>query len=203
MKLARLALAVLLWPLVCASAMAESATGYIDELRFGGTSLDFAFEKSFDYYVYHREGLNAEVLFNEISFGPAADYEPGSFFHSLLTPRPHLGATVSLDSEGTSSLYAGLTWHQELGSIFFIEGSFGAAIHNGKMDEYEPIPGQPGKVYRGLGSPVLFRESIAIGASITENLNVIVQLSHMSHAGLAGEANAGQTDLAVKLGWEF
>jgi len=200
MRFASLAAAILLWPLAVLSAQAEDAPFYIDEVRFGGTSLDFAFETSFDYYVYYRTGVNGEVLFQELDFG-AAGYEPGSLVYNLLTPRPHVGTTISLDEDGTSSIYAGLTWHQELGSVFFIEGSFGAAIHNGKMDEYEFL--RPGKVYRGLGSPILFRESFAIGASVTENLNVIVQLSHMSHAGLAGEANAGQTDLAVKLGWEF
>jgi len=200
MKLKSLALAVVLWPVLVVSAFADSDRFYIDELRFGGTSVDFAFDPTFDYYVYYRSGVNGEVLFQELDFG-SEGYEPGSFMHSIFTPRPHVGTTINLDDTGTSSIYAGLTWHQELGSVFFIEGSFGAAVHNGNMDEGKPL--STGKVYRGLGSPILFRESIAIGASVTENINVVVQLSHMSHAGLAGEANAGQTDLAVKFGWQF
>ncbi|MEL6946719.1 MAG: acyloxyacyl hydrolase [Pseudomonadota bacterium] len=202
MKLVRLALATCLFPWISFAAHAQSPLSYIDELRLGATSLDFAFKDGFDFYVYYREGVNAEMLFTEVDFG-ADGYAPGTFVHSLLTPRPHVGTTISLDPDGASSIYGGLTWHQELGSVFFVEASFGAAVHNGKINRHEPIPGQPGKIYRGMGSSLLFRESIALGASVTKNLNVIVQLSHMSHAGLAGEDNAGQTDLAVKLGWSF
>ncbi len=80
------------------------------------------------------------------------------------------------------------------------KSSFGAALHDGELS---PTRINPTTFQRGLGSAVLFRESFGIGAEVTDNLNVILQISHMSHAGLAGGNNSGQTDVALKLGFEF
>ena len=108
---------------------------------------------------------------------------------------------MSFHDHTPSSIYSGLTWHHALGSVVFIESTFGGALHNGELD---PVwTGGGTKLKRGLGSTLLFRESVAVGANLGEDMTVVLQISHMSHAGLAGDNNSGQTDVALKLGKKF
>lgn len=182
------------------SANAHAGDGWIDEARFGGAIIDIPTFTKQPYYEYNRAGANVEVLFSPVSINFLDIDSSSSFVQELLTPRPHLGATIALEENTTSSIYAGLTWHHELTDLFFLETSFGGAVHNGEMKNVKitPIISR-----RAMGSPVLFRESIALGMKVTDNINALVQVSHMSHAGLAGDDNAGQTDLAFKLGFKF
>lgn len=177
----------------------------IDEARIGGSVLDipytalvvpFGDEKAG--HRYNLPGMNAEVLFKAFDFG-ASDTD-NSFLRTMLSPRLHVGTTISFDDDTASSLYSGLTWHHGLGEYLFIETSFGGAVHNGDMD---PKPINATQTTRGLGSTLLFRESVAIGANLSPDLTLVVQISHMSHADLAGDQNDGQTDLSVKLGKKF
>lgn len=172
----------------------------IDEARFGATAIDVRVIGSEQpHYEYKRAGINAEVLLSPYDFdwreAPSND-----LIRVLLTPRLHIGATVGLEENATSSLYTGFTWHLDLGQTFFLESSFGFAVHDGDMDRSVMANG---KFKRGYGSPILFRESLAVGAALSEHLNIILQVSHMSHAELAGDENAGQTDVALKLGYKF
>jgi len=173
---------------------ANAGERILDEIRFGGGISDIVFQGQASYYEYDRPSLNAELLFSPLNF----DYRdrPGS----LLTPRIHIGGTLGLENNGISSLYSGLTWRFPIVSSIFVEASLGAAIHNGKLTGTVIAPGL---ARRGMGSRILFRESIALGASLTENLNVIVELSHISHAGLAGGDNVGQTSAMIKFGWKL
>lgn len=174
----------------------------IDEARFGGSWIDIPIGNVPNYYEFNQPGVNGEILFTPINidFLDLLDTSQPGIQYQMAMPRVHLGATVAFDSDTASSLYTGLTWHFPVVSGLFVEGSFGAALHDGEMSTVRPAPG---RAIRGLGSALLFREGVAVGFEVTEQLNVLVQLSHISHAGLAGDDNAGQTDLAVKAGWKF
>ena len=171
----------------------------IDEARFGGNLLDIPTGERMSYWQYNMPGANAEVLFTPFDF-EMSDTPSEGFLREVFTPRLHVGTTISFDSHSPSSIYAGLTWHHELGQYLFIESTFGAGLHDGEMDVKHLANG---RAIRGLGSPLLFRESIAIGANVTEDITLVLQLTHMSHAGLAGDDNSGQTDVALKIGKKF
>ncbi len=178
---------------------ANATDHIISEVRVGAGVGDFSYNGRTHYYEYDREEINAELLFVPLSLGDGENAS-NDIIRMLLTPRPHLGGTFSLQNDGTSSLYGGLTWHYAFTPRLFIESSFGAAVHNGELNS--ALIG-PGLLRRGYGSTILFRESVAIGAELRENLNVILQFSHMSHAGLAGAENSGKSSIHLKLGWEF
>lgn len=109
--------------------------------------------------------------------------------------RPHVGATVNLNG-GESMAYAGLSWTVPLGDIFFVEGAFGAALHNGALHGAADPD-------RNLGCPVLFHEAVSVGANLTTNASIMVTAEHASHAGLCGNDNRGLTNLGVRLGFRF
>lgn len=190
-----LASAALMGSVVAASSMDVE----IDEARFGGNLLDIPTGERMTYWSYNMPGANAELLFTPFDFD-MGDTPSEGFLREVFTPRLHVGTTISFDSHSPSSVYAGLTWHHAIGQHFFFESTFGAGLHDGNKEK-KVIPGP--KDIRGLGSPLLFRESVAIGANVGENMTVVLQLTHMSHAGLAGDDNAGQTDVALKFGRKF
>lgn len=136
--------------------------------------------------VSHIEDINFEALFT----APMIDS-----FIWLGKVRPHVGATVNLDGH-ESMAYAGLSWTVPVTNNFFVEGSFGGAIHNGPLHgAIEPD--------RNLGCSVLFRESASVGANLTESSSIMLTLEHASHAGLCGEDNRGITNLGVRVGFKF
>ena len=177
---------------VALSGVSAHANG-IDEVRFGGT---WANPDAIDngHPEADQAGITAEVLFSELNLDTRTD-AGDDFIHQLLTPRIHVGGMYNFDDDGTSYVYAGLTWHHELTDTIFFESTFGGAINDGSET--------PTATRAGLGSSVTFRESIALGFSVTESTNVIVQLEHLSHANLAGDFNRGLTNASVKVGFKF
>lgn len=129
--------------------------------------------------------VNGEVLF-------AKPFARDDWADALI-PRPHLGATVNT-AGATSSIYGGLTWQVPIGEIFFVEGSFGAAVHNGSED---------GSADRNaLGCSPLFRESASAGFVIDRRVTVMATIEHMSNAGLCDE-NRGLTNMGLRVGYRF
>jgi len=136
--------------------------------------------------VSHVEDLNFEALFT----APMVDS-----FVWLGKVRPHVGTTVNLDGH-ESMVYAGLSWTVPVTNSFFVEASFGGAIHNGPLHgALEPE--------RNLGCSVLFRESASVGANLTESTDIMLTIEHASHAGLCGDDNRGITNLGVRVGFKF
>lgn len=114
----------------------------------------------------------------------------------LGSPRPTIGATLNFGGL-ESQAYAGLTWHAQLfDTPVFVEGLFGAAVHNGQLHN---------AVYpaRSLGCPVLFHEAASLGYNISDNSDVMLTVEHSSHAGLCGDDNRGLTNLGVRFGFKF
>ncbi len=190
--------------LLAAAAFMFSSTGLsnseefrVDEIRFGGSWVnpdifgDHLFEPD-------QTGITAEVLFSAFDF----DYRDNSssgLIRNLLTPKLHVGGLLNLSDNGVNSFYSGLTWKFRISDRFFLEPTFGGVIHDGRL--HRPATGP--RTRSEFGSRILFRESVAIGLNINEKLNLILQAVHISHAGLAGDDNAGQTDFNIKLGYIF
>ncbi len=181
LRLVALPLAVLLAIAGPPSARAGSS-GFLSELRLA--ILDHNLEPGGS-----ESGLD---LGAEILLAPLARPAGAGAFDILLSPRPHLGANLSLEGE-TSRLYLGLTWQVPLGTAYFLEASFGGAWHDGPLDE-------PG--IASYGCELSFRESAALGVRISERLNLVAGVEHMSNADLCGR-NRGLTSGGVRLGYAF
>ncbi|MDO8288155.1 MAG: acyloxyacyl hydrolase [Parvibaculum sp.] len=155
--------------------------GFINEIRMG--LYDHNTDLMGSRHETSKPDVNLEVLFN----GP-------SWLQWMAEPRIHLGTNLNTGS-GTSSAYTGLVWDFNLTDSLFIEGSFGAAIHDGKTDRETPNN-------LDLGCRVLFHENASIGYRITPNTSVMVSVDHMSSAALCNP-NPGLTDVGVRLGYSF
>ncbi len=179
LRLVALPLAVLL-TIAGAPAGHAGNSGFLSELRLA--ILDHNLEPG------GSEGgldLGAEILLSPLT-RPAGT----GALDILLSPRPHLGANLSLEGE-TSRLYAGLTWQAPLGEAYFLEASVGGAWHDGPLD-------QPGLA--SYGCELSFRESAAIGVRLGDRLNLVAGVEHMSNADLCGR-NRGLTSGGVRLGY--
>lgn len=129
-----------------------------------------------------EEGMdvNLEALF------PSPDAKISGMVWS---PRPHIGVSVNTDG-GTSALYGGLTWRLlEYGAVS-LDGSFGAALHNGKLDAHN-------QGREDLGSRGLFRMSAELSAMVLPRHAFSLFIDHMSNAGLATE-NDGITNAGIR-----
>ena len=117
-----------------------------------------------------------------------------ALFRGMLSPRPNLGATFNMRGS-TSAAYAGLSWSFPKTSWWFIEVSFGGALHNGGLKRNKAKR-------KGYGSRVLFRESVSLGLLLKECHTVAVILDHMSNARLAFP-NPGLTNFGLRYGYVF
>jgi hypothetical protein len=122
---------------------------------------------------------------------------------ALLRPRADLGFTANT-AGWTNTVYGGATWEWGLGAGFFLDASFGLAGHDGQLKNKIDANGAIVDTGRpNLGSPVLFRESGALGYRLPSGHSLSIDLSHMSHAGLFASQNDGLTFLGVRYGYKF
>jgi len=116
-------------------------------------------------------------------------------FSWIGSPRPNIGATINLG--GLESMaHLGLTWQLALSdSAFYLEGTFGAAIHNGAFSGAK-FPA------RNLGCFVQFYEAAGIGMNVSANMTATLSIEHASSAKIC-LPNEGLTNLGVRLGYKF
>jgi lipid A 3-O-deacylase len=116
------------------------------------------------------------------------------FLRFLWSPRPHVGMHINTQGE-TSQFWVGLAWTAELWGWLLIEGTFGIAVHDGKLHDFT---GER----REFGARVLARESIAIGVVFGEQKrhNAVVYLDHVSHGSLLDEENEGMDNIGMRYG---
>jgi hypothetical protein len=114
---------------------------------------------------------------------------------AFLIPRAHVGAMANTVGR-TSHAYAGFTWTYDVTRAFFVEASFGGAIHNGYTGDV------PRYHHNTLGCSPLFRESGSIGYRLTENWSVMATIEHLSNAGLCKQ-NRGLTNVGARIGYRF
>ena len=175
-----------LWVLPGWMGVASAQVPYDFDARFGlllGQLVESDTDRTDPLYAH------VELLFPEV--GRPSD---SPLLDAILTPRPHLGATVGL-SDGVSQAFAGLTWDLPLTESIRFEASFGGTIHDGETgggDSHGPE----------LGCTVLFRESAAISVAVTQRLTVTAMIDHSSNAGLC-DRNDGLTHAGILLGASF
>lgn len=165
-------------------APAAAVPRILSEVRLGGSVQDaWSPEKG-------AGNITAAVLFERLPFAAASD--PAL---AVLVPRPVIGGSLDLGGR-TSFAYAALAWTVPVGQHFFIEASFGGAVHNGDTSDH-------GRATRNaLGCSPLFRESFAVGYRFDERLSLLAMVEHLSNAGLC-DANRGLTNLGLQLAYSF
>lgn len=131
------------------------------------------------------QDLNVEVLFRSPRW---------KLFQAVWSPRPHVGISIS-DAGQTSQLYGGFTWEWRPFGNAFIDGSLGLSVHDGHLRTSRPDR-------EGLGSRVLFRESIELGYRFHARHALSFIVDHISNAGLAPE-NDGITSTGFRYGYRF
>jgi lipid A 3-O-deacylase len=169
------ALSALTW-----ASRSQAAVGILDEGRFGVTAHDSAIGGD------HREAgadFNLEALF----------VSPG-FLAPIWAPRPHIGVNIN-SAGGNSIAYAGLTWQYNFLEAFFAELGLGGAIHDGPNFSTE-------RNHKGLGTRLLFHESVELGYRLSPKINVGAFLDHVSNANI-GRSNPGITNIGLRAGYVF
>jgi lipid A 3-O-deacylase len=127
--------------------------------------------------------VNAELVFNR----------PG-FFLWQGRILPNLGVTVNNQGD-TSTLYGGVIWEFVSKAGFFFNTGLGLAVHNGELETDEDQK-------KALGSRVLFRIPVEIGATFGKRHRIAFMFAHISNAYLA-EPNEGLDVAGVRYGFQF
>ncbi len=132
------------------------------------------------------EDLNVELLFT------SPDNE---FFRWMGSPRPTLGATLNFN--GLESMaHLALTWQVPVfDTPFFIEGTLGAAVHNGALSGAR-LP------LTNFGCRAGFYEAASFGMNVGDNATVMITYEHTSNLGLC-LPNDGLSNLGVRMGYKF
>ena len=178
-------------------SVAVSSAQQIDEVCFGGTWAQPEWLEA-SHPEDNQVSIGAERFFNSVNidlFGHS-DSSSSKFMTSIFNPRPHVGAMVSLDDDGTSYTYTGFTWHFDVDEIFFIETSFGFSVNNGEKDKSSSDRAS-------LGSNFLFHESIGFGVNVTEDVMMVLAVEHLSHASLFSSQNKGLSNASLRVGHKF
>jgi lipid A 3-O-deacylase len=154
-----------------------------EEIRLGalkhdvGSGLKHRYEKGYD--------INAELLWA---------CPTGIGFEYILSPRPHLGASLNADG-GTNQYYLGLTWRYDFLTCLFVEGAFGGEFNTGRKKH-------PHARKQALGSNFMFHEALSAGLQFTAHQSISAYLDHTSNAHLA-KPNPGLTSFGVRYGYRF
>ena len=194
----RIASLVLAVSMICGSAAhaqslmtPEPFAGVVDELRIGlnAHNVNYTlFAKPWEYDLSQIEDVSFDVLFTS----PDLDV-----FRWIGAPRPEVGVTLNLDGQD-SLLHAGLTWQLPIFETpFYLEGTFGAATHNGYLTG-SPDPER----HANFGCRVNFYEKYGIGAHLNENVTATLLYEHTSNNGWC-DANQGLSNVGLRMGWKF
>ncbi len=127
--------------------------------------------------------VNVELLF-----------ESPSYLEQIGSPKPHLGLTLN-NSSDTNQIYGGLTWNWGFDGGYFIDLSFGAALHDGETETDRTDK-------KSLGCSLLFRESLGLGYVISGPHSVMLHFDHISNAKLC-DRNEGLENLGLRYGYSF
>lgn len=175
-----------------AAALAQDVpfAGVVDEVRVG----IHAHEVHWSLWPVYVNNWDLSQI-SDVSFDVLFTSPDHDVFRWIGSPRPEIGTTVTFTGE-ESLLHAGLTWQVPVfDTPVFLEGTFGAAIHNGYLT------GAPAG-RRNMGCRVNFYERFGIGANITETATVLLTYEHTSNAELCA-ANDGLSNFGVRVGFKF
>jgi hypothetical protein len=127
--------------------------------------------------------LNAEIVLKRPGF---------SFLKGRVLP--NVGMTVNTRGD-TSTLYAGCIWEYVSDAGVFFNTGVGLAVHNGELETADDQK-------KSLGSRVLFRIPIELGATFGRRHRLSLFFAHISNAYLT-EPNDGLDVLGLRYGWQF
>ena len=127
--------------------------------------------------------VNAEIVFKK----PGFILWRGSIL-------PNLGVTVNNQGD-TSTLYGGFIWEFVSKAGVFFNTGLGLAVHNGELETNDDQN-------KALGSRVLFRVPLEIGATFGKRHRISILFAHISNAYLA-DPNEGLDVLGVRYGFQF
>ncbi len=161
------------------TAAAQGIPPLVDEVRIGGSYQVDSIGKS-GYAQF-------EALFTALPATPFYD----TYFSYLFTPRPLVGATVSLQGK-TNGVFAGLAWNLPLPGPYVLEYTFGGFVHDQTLFEVYPDRER-------LTTRFLFRESILFGYELNKYWRISVFADHLSNGNL-GYSNRGINKVGVMLG---
>jgi hypothetical protein len=168
-----------------APAAALAHGGPIDEVKVGVLGHDVPIGGD------HREpgvDLNVEALF----------VSP-DLLRPIFAPRPHLGLVVNSAGK-TSYGYFGLTWEAMIsGSADSRAGVFGSLGVGGAVHTGPDISSE--RDHKGLGTRVLFHESVELGYRFTGGISLSLFLDHISNANLSSH-NPGLTNFGLRTGFK-
>jgi lipid A 3-O-deacylase len=164
--------------------------GVIDEVRVG----IHAHEVHWSLWPVHVRDWDLSQI-SDVSFDVLFTSPDHDIFRWIGSPRPEIGTTLTFTGE-ESLLHAGLTWQLPVfDTPIFLEGTFGAALHNGYLTN-----APAGR--RNMGCRINFYERFGIGVNISENATALLTYEHTSNAELC-DANDGLSNFGVRVGFKF
>ena len=163
-----------------AASLCNAGDGAVSELRLGALAHDQGV-----FVATKEEGLdiNAEIFFRDLGW-----------FDGGWEVRPSLGVSVNLKGD-TSQAYAGLTIGGPIAGPLFLEGSLGAAVHDGELDFAAPDR-------KELGCRVLFHVAASTGVMLSDSTSLSLYLDHASNANLC-DHNEGLETAGARIGFRF
>jgi hypothetical protein len=162
------------------ASIGHAGDGAISELRVGVLAHDQGV-----FVATKEEGLdiNGEIFFRD-----------WGWFDGGWEVRPSVGVSVNLKGD-TSQAYAGLTIGGPITGPLFIEGSAGAAVHDGDLDLVATDR-------KELGCRVLFHLAASAGVMLSESTSLSLYLDHASNANLCNH-NEGLETAGARIGFRF
>lgn len=121
-------------------------------------------------------------------------FAPVESLSFLGKPQPYVFASVNTAGD-TSFAGGGLSWKLGKGPIYVRPG-IGLIVHDGPSKRFDPVT----RRRTDLGSRLLFKPEIAIGAQVSERLSVEASWVHISHAQLFNsQQNPGIDMMGVRV----
>ncbi len=143
----------------------------------------------------HRE-RQAPMATIQLLSSPMPFYQTANpYVSALLNPRFETGAMVNTLGL-TSYAFAGLNWRTPNWGPVFAEVGLGGAVNNSTSDVHSTT-----RTY--LGCPVTFRESAGLGFNLTDRIDIVGSIEHISHANLCSPHNPGITSVGLRIGYKF
>lgn len=157
------------------------AESFISELRIGLMDHDSS--------MFHstHETSDPDINF-EVRFASP------EFLSWAFAPRPLIGGTINTGN-GTSFGYAGLGWTFDLTEAFFIDLTFGGAVHDGETDRATASS-------KNFGCRAQFHESASIGYRFDKSNAIMLTVEHMSNGGFCDD-NEGLTNTGIRYAYSF
>jgi len=183
------AIAVASLALLSPSAVNAEAGRFVDEVRVGALA--------------HGGGGWSPDKGQGVAINFEALFASPDFLRMIGSPRPHIGASIALDSGGVSQVYAGFEWKAHLARRVFVAGSLGGAIHDGETDAFDPavdLARLNNTLF--LGCRALFRLGADLGYDLNDRISASLHWEHISNAGLC-DNNEGLDNVGIRLGLSF